>query len=172
MTDNTRIAYTGFIAAFIALFVAGGIGAIPLNANAQDNSENAWMHRCSGEDNKKRCEIAQRLSAKESGQRVVEIAITRLPEKDKVRAVMVLPLGVAIQPGIRLRVDDGKTYSAGISHCLQDGCYAYLEIPGKLLKAMKRGKAVRLAMATHQGKQMTIPMSLMGFTASYNKLVK
>ena len=170
-------AYMGFIAALAVLVVAGAIGMMAFNAGAQDNSKdkskNAWTHRCSGEGENKSCEIAQRLSVKESGQRVVELAVTRLPEKDITRAVIVLPLGVAVQPGIKLRIDDNEeSYSAGISHCLQDGCYAYLEIPDKLLNAMKMGKTARLAMATHQGKKMTIPMSLMGFTAQYNKLTQ
>ena len=174
----SRMRDAGYITRAICCFVPLLLMLAALPASAQQTGsdsgkKNAWNYRCSDEDRGRVCEIAQRLSVKKTGQRVVEVAIARTGEdKQKLRAVLILPLGVSTQAGVTLRVDDrDRTYRANISHCLKDGCYVYLDVTDSLLEAMKKGREARLAMRTYQGKTIRVNLSLMGFTRAYARLM-
>lgn len=158
----------------LAVLVAGFLSMSgPALSQKNDSNKGAWQYRCAdGEDGaEKRCEMAQRLSESESGKRVVEFVLTDVTGEDgQHRAVIVLPLGVAIQPGVRLRVDEGESYGFNISHCLPDGCIAIVDLPQSLVTEMKRGKTAKLVMKTFQGKTVAMNLSLTGFTKAYNKI--
>lgn len=147
--------------------------AFAQQAGSNNGQKNAWHYRCGTESRDRVCEIAQRLSVKKTGRRVVEMAIAPAGEKgQKLRAVLILPLGVSTQAGVTLRIDDrDRTYGANISHCLKDGCYVYMEITDTLLASMKKGREAQLAMRTHQGRKIRVNLSLIGFTRAYEKLM-
>lgn len=157
----------------VAVLVVGIAAVIALSggpAQSQKNGEDAWVHRCSEEDTS-RCEIAQRLSETESGKRVVEFVITDTTGEDgRHRGLVILPLGVAVQTGLNLKVDDGQTYSFSVNHCLPNGCFALLNFPEELIKEMKRGNTATLNMRTFQGQAVNVDLSLTGFTKAFKKI--
>ena len=156
------------ILVLVGIFV--GVMSLTDTAQSQKNGEDAWIHRCAEED-KSRCEIAQRLSETESGKRVVEVIISDVKDDNGMhRGVIILPLGVAFQTGFNLQVDDGQTYNFNVSHCLPNGCFAPLSFPNELISEMKKGEKATLKMHTFQGQAVNVDLSLIGFTKTFDKI--
>ena len=172
MSKNKKVtAIAVFALATLIITIAGLSG--PVRSQNNGDAAQAWVHRCTQDEQsgKENCQIVQRLSQTESGKRVVEVIISDATgEQGKRRAVIVLPLGVAIQPGVRLEIDEHEPYSFNISHCLPNGCYAVLDLPTDLTDKLKRGNEAKLTMATFQGKTVSMTLTLKGFTSAFNKL--
>lgn len=143
--------------------VAGKEGAPPADSAV------AWTLRCQPQkegaaaDDKKSCEIFQRLVVKESLARVAEFAIG-FPEGSEIaRGVIVLPLGILLQPGVEMRIDDGKPYAFKIRYCTEAGCFAYVNLDKDLLETMRKGTSANFAFKAADGKDVNLSMTLSGF---------
>ena len=126
----------------------------------------AWTKRCEKrqEPEGDYCEIFQRLAFKETRQRLVEFALG-FQNSNIASGILVLPLGVAIQPGVRVSIDDKPEYrTASIEYCIKDGCYARVELGRDMLDNMRRGKDLVLHFQNNEGKNIEVKLSLSGFS--------
>ena len=109
---------------------------------------------------------------KDSGQRVLQLAVGYPAESETAVAVLTLPLGVSLPPGIGLRIDDGPEQRLEIERCEQAGCRAYFAVEGELLASLKRGLTTYVTFHVPPRKPVTLEVSLRGFTAGFNALTR
>ena len=81
----------------------------------------------------------------ESGMPVVAAVLIE-PENDPKKVLRVtLPLGMSIQPGTRVIVDNGQPMTGPYVICFNNGCMADYEASGELIGKLKKGHLVLLA---------------------------
>ena len=148
--------------------------AASANANPAANMETAWAVRCNDEesvqaDNKRgKCEIYQRQDMKDSGQRVIELAIGYPEGQEDARGIFILPMGILLEPGVKLTIDDGKPLAFGVRYCLPNGCFAYVSLNDDLLSRLSNGTQAVVVRAN--GEPLSIPMPLKGFTKALGEV--
>jgi invasion protein IalB len=188
------------IAAFIILVVGVGIAstyalgakkeapaptaaAAAAPASAQpatqttDNTvvDTGWSQRCDDKkDGKKYCEVFARLAMKESNMRVAEVTIgfpqdNSLP-KDTARGVIIMPLGVLLEPGATMAIDNGTPFSFKSRFCIQAGCYAFVNLKKNILDSMKKGKNLNIYFKTADNRDMRLALGLKGFDKVIDKI--
>lgn len=105
-----------------------------------------------------------------TGQPVALVNI-RVPGDSRTPTALVqLPLGLNLQAGAKLQVDDGKGIDLPIQTCENRGCYASVPLSPEMLNALRGGKQLKVMFQDLAKEPITIPMSLADFTATYDKI--
>ncbi len=146
----------------LALFVAGGS-----DLEAAEGQE-LWSTRCSdgatGKDVKRgTCEVFQRLNLKETNQRLIEFAVGFPEGRDDARGIIVLPLGVLLEPGVEMQVDDQSPLKFKVRYCDAKGCFAYISLNNAVLDMLRKGDKARIIFSSPKPQKIQIDMSLKGF---------
>lgn len=86
-----------------------------------------------------------------------------------------LDLGILLPQGLSLGVDNGLTKQYDFYLCLPAGCTARLLFTGDDVQAFKAGQVMNLSLVAflppdRQATQITIPVSLKGFTNAFDSL--
>ena len=160
------------IAALAVFFylVASLAPAHAITAREKDFQD--WRLRCEkkSDDEPERCFIMQIAKTETDKRDVLRIGV-RYPEPDKPAMVfLTLPLGVYLPSGLLLQIDEGETLRIPVEICLPNGCHTRLALNGELLKDLKSGRQAKLAFHDSRQQQITIPVSLAGFTAAFAAL--
>ncbi len=134
-------------------------------------TDEAWKTRCEPNGY---CEMFVRLNngTDESAARLAEFAIGFPKELETGRGVIILPLGVLVQPGIGLSIDDSASYKFEISHCTNQGCFAFIDVNDLVLEQLKKGSNANFVFYAQNTKKFKIAMPLKGFTKAYKKASK
>lgn len=130
-----------------------------------------WAQRClkteSGDDP---CQMYQLLNDAD-GNSVAEIAIVVLPDGGQAAAgaTIVVPLGTLLTEQITLRVDGGNARRFPFNFCNQGGCVSRIGFTEQDINLFRRGNAATLRMVPAQApdQEVTVTMSLTGFTAAF-----
>ena len=104
----------------VALSAGGPVQAKPEHGQTFED----WTARCEQAPgaNLERCFIFQNLVLKESGKRLVHMAVGYLAANGQAAAVITMPLGISLPPGASISVDGGAPRSIVIESCDSDGC--------------------------------------------------
>jgi len=95
----------------------------------------------------------------------------RVPDDTRAPIALVqLPLGLNLQAGAKLQVDDGKSIDLPIQTCENSGCYASIPISPEMLNALRSGKQLKIIFQDLAKEAIAIPMPLTDFTAAYDKI--
>lgn len=132
---------------------------------------NDWALRClkteSGDDP---CQMYQLLNDAD-GNAVAEIAIVSLGDSGQAvaGATIVVPLETLLTEQITLRVDGGQARRFPFNFCNVGGCVTRLGLTNEDIGLFRRGAAATLRMvpAAAPDQNVTVTMSLSGFTAAY-----
>ena len=81
-----------------------------------------------------------------------------------------MPLGVLLPPGIAISIDGGEPERLPIRHCEPGGCLAPFELEDGILRQLRSGTELQVMAYGIDEQQVSIPVSLMGFTAALNAL--
>ena len=147
-------------------------------ADANTVVDAGWTERCASKDkhpDKKTCEVFTRLEMKSSQMRVAEVAIG-FPQDDKTlpkgtaRGVIILPLGVMLQPGATMAVDDGAPVAFSSKFCTQSGCFSIVNFNKDLLDSMKKGKYLNIFFKTAENRDAHLAMGLGSFKKELGKI--
>jgi len=136
--------------------------------SAREKDYQDWRLRCERKDDNapERCFIMQIAKSTKDKREVLRIGV-RYPEPSKPPMVfLTLPLGVYLPTGLLLQIDDGETLKIPVEICLPNGCHTRMALVGDLLKRLKQGKLAKLAFHDSRQQQITVPVSLAGFTAA------
>lgn len=131
-----------------------------------------WAVQC-GQDKKsgkKFCRMQQNLRYKKTGQRLLSVIIQPQTIEPKLAILLSLPHGLYLPAGTAFKIDDGTTNKMLIETCDVEGCYASGGLNEKLIDAMKKGEKMLVGFQASNKKPITIPISLTGFTAAFNKI--
>ena len=152
----------------LALLASGAVQAKPEHGQTFRN----WTARCETAPgtNIERCFIFQNLVLKKSGQRLVHVAIGYLAANGQAAAVVTLPLGISLPPGVSISVDGGDAAKIVIERCDANGCVGTLGLGDELIADLKRGSEARIYFHDATRRRIAVPVSLMGFTAGFNAL--
>ena len=135
----------------------------------------SWQIRCGEEGNietpeKGKCEIFQRLSMKDTGQRVVEFAIGFGPEDKEARGIIILPLGILLESGGLLKIGDNEAFKFSPRYCDAGGCVAFLGMNEKILGMMRKNDKATLTIKAMNGQDINIELPLKGFGKAFKNI--
>ncbi len=128
-----------------------------------------WMKVCGkGPDtnNKQVCVITKdgRL---ENG---MPVAIVQLfePEGDQKVLRITVPLGMQIQHGTRLIIDQGQPAQQPYKICFPVGCMADYPVTDEIMKQLKTGQQLTVQAINMQGTPISLPLPLADFAKAYD----
>jgi invasion protein IalB len=119
------------------------------------------------EPNAKRICFTGRTGSVESGMPVVAAVVIEADGEPKKVLRVTLPLGMALQPGTRVIVDEGQPITAPYVMCLNGGCMADNEASGELIDKMKKGRNLVVQGINGSGQSVSIPVPLADFATAY-----
>jgi len=79
-----------------------------------------------------------------------------------------VPLGISLQPGTRVIVDNGEPTSAPYVICFSNGCMADYEVSGEFIGKLKKGQGLVIQAINGAGQPITLVVPLQGFAKAYD----
>jgi invasion protein IalB len=198
---------TGIAGAALLLALAGFAGsalaqakkekAPPAAAPADAASQSAWVKLCEkanvvgkdkdGKEEKKELNIClthhERLDGN-TGMVLISAAVRQVEGVDKQQFMVMVPLGMMIQPGMRAavypkdlwekvqkneKIDDTKLKPIRLTYtlCHMGGCTAEMESTPELLADLKSGGGIMVLAINAGGQPVAFPVPLNGFDATF-----
>lgn len=118
------------------------------------------------------CEIRQ-LVLDQNKDPMIEITLERIAGQQGAvaGATVIVPLETILTVPLTLAIDGAKGKQYPYTFCNSVGCIARIGLTQSDVDAMKRGKMAELSLShlTVSDRLVTIPVSLSGFTAAYDK---
>lgn len=157
---------------------AAGQKAAPAAAGAAaaggDKDQSAWVKLCekapSLAEPKKELNVClthhERLDGN-TGMVLVSAAIRQVEGQDKEALMVMVPLGMALPPGVQVKVDEKEPVKLQFTLCHAAGCTAEGEGTKAVIDQMKTGKQVVVAAINLAGKAIGFPVPLTGFDKAY-----
>jgi len=122
------------------------------------------------------CHAFQQIMTKaaEGGteQRVLHVAIGYPPEQADPIAIFTTPLGVALQAGIQVKVDEKEPKGVAFNVCNNNGCQAAVKLDAASLEELKMGTKLTVTFGNLKRQGLNVPVSLKGLTAALKSIQK
>jgi invasion protein IalB len=112
------------------------------------------------------CFIA-REAHMESGVPVVLVVLVEPEGEAKKLLRVTLPLGVWLQAGTRVIIDNGQPFTGPYVICLPNGCMAEYEASDELVTKMKSGQSLHVQAINGSRQPISIPIPLGDFAKAY-----
>jgi invasion protein IalB len=104
----------------------------------------------------------------ESGMPVVAAVLIEPEGENKKILRVTLPLGMSIQPGTRVIVDQGQPMTGPYVICFQNGCMADYEASSELVGKLKRGQGLVVQGINGSGQPISLVLPLNDFAKAYD----
>lgn len=132
-------------------------------------NDNPWVRLCGAEQstNGILCLVTRELRTDLGALLSTVIVAETLGEQPK-RLVVSVPVGMLIQPGVRVQVDGAEDLEARYVISVSYSCYAELAIDAAFIDALKVGNTLRLTAVNQMGKPVELDLILAGFAAAYD----
>jgi invasion protein IalB len=128
-----------------------------------------WMKVCGkGPDtNNKQVCVVTKDGRLENG---MPVAIVQLfePEGDQKVLRVTVPLGMQIQHGTRLIIDQGQPAQQPYKICFPVGCMADYPVTDEIMKQLKTGQQITVQAINMQGTPISLPLPLADFAKAYD----
>jgi invasion protein IalB len=143
--------------------------AKPLNANKNiGKAFGDWDMQCADQPKgERRCQIVGDVLSGDGKQVILVISLAPVPTTKNIAIQMAVPLGVAVQEGVKVDVEGAYSGSMPISRCTPQGCLVEGAIPVEMIEAMKAKSTALIGVTTPDGKGIPIALSLKGFGSAY-----
>lgn len=145
--------------------------SLPNGADALKESYGDWAVECSIVEARKKCSVGQ--FQYDQQQRAVIFSIEVLPPEDGgYKIAVMMPFGLNLPDGIRLKLDDGSAEQRGsFATCLPNGCLVPLKFTDSSIEAMKVAKILKVSATAFGDRQNpTFNVSLKGFSSAIERL--
>ncbi len=118
------------------------------------------------------CQMSQSFNDAKSKKRIMAISIRPQPNDTEKRPLMVLalPHGLHFPSGANYKVDDQPAVPIALQTSDPNGVYSTTPLGPDTIAAMKKGDAITITMFAAANKPLSIPVSLVGFTAAFDKI--
>nr|VFJ91429.1 MAG: Invasion protein IalB, involved in pathogenesis [Candidatus Kentron sp. H]VFJ92491.1 MAG: Invasion protein IalB, involved in pathogenesis [Candidatus Kentron sp. H]VFJ99273.1 MAG: Invasion protein IalB, involved in pathogenesis [Candidatus Kentron sp. H] len=165
------------VAVFLSIgLLAFGAGNVFGEEKAFTSSTHGdWVLRCPKEkdpEKERPCTLTQQVKAEKATSPIVTIVFVHAGNPSALHVILRLPLGVALPPGIGLRIDEGEVSQWRFNHCEPAGCLVTSKVSPELRKKLQAGIKANIGFHTLGGQKVTVPASLRGITAGFNALEK
>ena len=135
-----------------------------------------WGVICDAEGNGS-CAMTQ-LGKDPQGSPAIEFVVRKVDDENaeiegvKIAAVadIITPLGVLLEFGLRLKIDDGEERGAPFRICQQHGCLVREPLSTDVIASLKRGNNALVTVAAEGAGPIDINISLSGFTKAFDSL--
>jgi invasion protein IalB len=128
-----------------------------------------WMKVCGkGPDtNNKQVCVVTKDGRLENG---MPVAIVQLfePEGDQKVLRITVPLGMQIQHGTRMIIDQGAPAQQPYKICFPVGCMSDYPVTDELMKQLKTGQMITVQAINMQGTPISLPLPLVDFAKAYD----
>lgn len=117
------------------------------------------------------CKATQRLVVEETDATV--FLMTLMPgdgSRAAPIAIVSVPLGGYLVPGIEVSIGDGKPYKLLIETCTVDGCHAGFALSGRIGAELRKGKRAQFRIWTAKNAAVDVNVSLNGFAEAVARL--
>src|SRR5262245_4684966 len=128
-----------------------------------------WTKVCQKgpEANAKQVCFLARDARVESGTPVAVVVLVE-PEGEAKKLRVILPLGVLLQPGTRVIIDNGQPLTGPYVICLPNGCMAEYVPSDELITQMKSAQSLHVQGINGSRQPINIPMPLTDFAKAYD----
>ena len=104
----------------------------------------------------------------ESGAPVVVVVLVESEGEARKLLRVTLPLGMSLQAGTRVIIDNGQPLTGPYVICLANGCVAEYEASAELITKIKTGQSMHVQGINGSGQPISIPMPLADFAKAYD----
>ena len=151
-------------------------GQAPPGLDLTERQFQDWILRCGkSQQGPEVCEMQQQRADKE-GRTIMAVAVGTVPGSSDLGLLIILPLGIALPPGVSLQVDGGAEVPLVVDRCERQGCRIEMLIKPDLMTRLKGGREAKVFFEADnpQGERqrLGVPISLLGFTAALGELTR
>jgi len=161
-----------FVLRTLRLLLLGTVLSAALHAHAQPAASEVfqdWVLTCEAVG--KPCYVSQSANLKETGQRVLRVAVGYLDAESKPLLHLSVPLGIYIPAGVALKIDEVAQLKAEVRTCTASGCEAILHLDNSLSESLEAAKTSQVAfLDALTRRQIVIVVSMAGFKEAYGAL--
>ena len=131
-----------------------------------------WSVRCFAIQSPAPCDMFQLLTQKKTGQRVMSLSIAYMQKTDQHVIQIVLPLGVAIEKGVRISAGSYTSPPLEYRRCNRSGCFVEGIIDNAAIRAIGRSSAAaKVSVVSSEGQPLDIKYSLRGFAEAHEAML-
>lgn len=164
-----RLAWAAFALLTLVVFLA------PATANAQPvvrESFEAWQIQCETPTGspEELCALVQNVAAVDRPNVELRVTIVRTLDGGAHILRVAAPLGVLLDGGLGLRIDDTDIGTADFARCLPSGCYVEMIMEEELVNTLSTGTTAWFVIFQTPDEGIGIPIELAGFSAGFAAL--
>ncbi|MFK0165003.1 invasion associated locus B family protein [Rhizobium sp. NPDC090279] len=149
---------------------SGPAASAPVGSQITEQKFDAWTLQCTADKSMKPpCQIIYRFTSPDQKQVFLVISMARSAD-DKVGMQMALPLGFAIQGGVKMGFGSKYSTMAKVSRCTTQGCLVEGLCPPEMLAVLMKEKSGKVSIRMMQGNTAELPISLGGFNAAFQAM--
>lgn len=130
-----------------------------------------WELVCPATAAKPSCRLIQNHAAP-NGQTALLVTVLASDKAKGPVAVVSVPRGVYLAPGIEMKVDGGPSFKLLYETCDDSGCHAGYKVAGDIATALKKGKFAEHKVFDSKQQPVSVPVSLTGFGKALDRLVE
>lgn len=140
----------------------------PAHSAPATRSFKDWTATCPTADTQHPlCFIMQNLALKKTGKRILSVRVGPLSGNGQPMLLVTVPLGVFLPAGIELSIDGANAKRVDYQFCNAEGCSAVIALSPGALERLKAGRQARVVFEDARERPISVPVSLLGFTAAY-----
>lgn len=140
----------------------------PVAPRPVTGSTTGWQKVCQKlENDREGCIISQEVRA-ENGAFLASLALQELSGENRRQLIVVVPLGMALQAGLLVRVDQERALPAKFGTCLPNGCFSGVDVGPDLLAQLRRGQNAFITVRNAQGIALDLTLPLATFARAYD----
>jgi invasion protein IalB len=147
--------------------------ALCTSAVAQDTKQptlvfSAWTKGCVQTDARERTCAIRKTGRLEAGTPVVAASLIESTGSSKKILRVTLPVGMSLQPGTRVIIDQGQPATAAYVNCVADGCMADYDVNADMINRLKKGQGLVVQGINGSGQAISLVVPLSDFAKAYD----
>lgn len=157
----------------IAAFVFSGAAAYAQDAApVQSPAPAPWGTSCTseGRDAPTQCKMEQRVVLSDSGALLASVTIQPVAGATAPMMVIRVPYGIHFPAGLRMAVDGSALETLPFQTCDAQGCFAGGPTNEALIDRLEAGNNLEITFQDQMQRNITVPVSLNGFTAAFERI--
>ncbi len=109
---------------------------------------------------------------REGGQRVLQIAIGYVPNSKEPIALLSLPLGISLPPGVSIEIKPQAPLRFPVERCEPTGCRAGLKLKRAFVNELAKSEQMTVRFHDAQRLPIEVPLSLKGLAEGLEDLAQ
>ena len=129
-----------------------------------------WMVNCTNVPGGFDCRASQTIVIKQTGQRLLTLAVRTTPDAKKPVMLIWVPLGIYLPAGVTVQIGKDAGKRLPLQSCSQEGCFTEYPVTEPEIAAMQQGADVAVLVQDVKKTPVTFQVPGLGFAAAYSKM--